>query len=354
MNAAEVLRRHGVQTDLIYFARVPRPKDPAIHPAWRYLGLSEAKVLNEYDAVVFNSAGSWDDRKAGSWWTPVLAALKVPFAVWTCNEVETEVCPYRSKFVAHEMYALAIEVSEGLAGANGLWKGGVNVLRHSGLPSPQAPGRGVWSWRPGAADAVVAGPKEPKIVTTCRLTSRKRVLELASLGPKLRARGIGLDVWGAESTFFYKRGLLELRERQMREGIHAGGDRLSDPGWEWKGGFTHNELSEILAPAMFHWGGAWLVRGVMRRRLELATVEAVAHGCIPILERSTAPEWVDGTIAVLFHRGGVRALPDALANVAEGSAAYRDAMVEGFVEGLNEHEDPEGKSLEIARQLGVL
>jgi hypothetical protein len=86
----------------------------------------------------------------------------------------------------------------------------------------------------------------------------------------------------------------------------------------------------------------------MRRRLELASVEAVSFGCLPILEKGTAPLWVTEDMAVLIDRARLNSAPGLIAD-STGVAPVRLAA---FKEAFLREEDPAGKTMQIIDILG--
>lgn len=282
-NLGRDLRNIGFTENYLFFSNKKRDGD--WHPRFIQVSLSDAEILNKFDFVIFGSAGSGADRKEGSWWKPILDVLKVPFAVQVNNEVDQQVLIYKDLFYDHPYFSLGLPITEGLAYEATPNGKNLRSLVYECLP------------RTGLSDpGEYYGQKVDRIVTSCRMTTRKRVLELVKQAEKLNQAGFEIDVWGADATWFYVSKLKELQS----------------PSWNYHGSFLRDQLSSILGPAKYHYNCCYLSRGTLTPRIETSTIEAVSYGCCPILSRATVPEWVTDEMAVLVDTSDLSDLAERL------------------------------------------
>jgi len=269
-NLGNDLQKVGFNVDHLFFSN--KKKDGEWHPLFSQVQIDQAEILNRYDFLIFGSAGSGSDKKQGAWWKSILDAVKVPFAVQINNEVDQQVLTYKSYFYDNPNFSLLLPITEGLAHTATPKMDESRVLVYECLP------------RTGLTDPeMFYGQKTDQIVTTCRITTRKRVLELVQQAQSLHNAGFATDIHGADATWRYVGSLREL----------------SSEYWNFHGSFRRDQLSEILAPAKFHYNACYLKREVLTPRIETSTVEAASFGCCSILSRSTAPEWVTDDMAIL-------------------------------------------------------
>jgi hypothetical protein len=262
------LKALGIKSTCLFFSD-RKKNDPAWHPAYSRLRTTEAEILNGYDGIVFSPAGSFNDIKTTEpWWASILDTVRTPFVTWHHNENEVGYLPFRERFYRHP-FCVA-----GLAIAPEIGRAVIGECCPRGLIYPAHP-----CYMPSFYDGQ---PKEASVVATCRLTSRKRLLELVEYaGIGIAAAGLRLDIWGMASSYFYLKKMQELQQP-----------------WQYCGMFDFEERGAILNPAMFHYGATWLKRATFAPRLEIVTVDAIQYGCCPILAKGGVPSWVTGEHAV--------------------------------------------------------
>ena len=71
-------------------------------PGWTYI--KSFDELNDYDFIIFSSAGSNTDIKAkkqnkSPWWVSELQKINTPFAVQCHNEIDEAIMPFREFFL---------------------------------------------------------------------------------------------------------------------------------------------------------------------------------------------------------------------------------------------------------------
>lgn len=271
------LSLEGVKVDYLFFS--DKKSSIAWHPSFSPVPLKNRGLLNKLDFVIFSTAGSGADRKKGPWWRPVLRDLRIPFAVQLHDEAEQRLLPYREEFFNHArcsfLMPITDQTSKILAETNN--KGEVVY-----------PGYTIGDQK--------FYKRRPSVVTTCRMTSRKRILELIEQAKRLNEAGFSLNVYGADVTWTYK---LELKA-------------LENKYWTYHGTFDRCDLPGILKSAMFHYNVVYLKRGVFVPRVELSTYEAAMYGCCPILCKQTTPSYIRDSMAILIDPTDMDHLADTL------------------------------------------
>ena len=283
------------------------------HPLFKPIPIKNRRSLNELDFIIFSTAGSGSDRKLGPWWRPILRDLKIPFAVQLHDEAELRLLPYREEFFNHARCAFLMpitnETSEILAGS-----------KYSG--ELVYPGYII-------GDQVNSHRKSRSVVTTCRMTSRKRIIELVNQASGLVKNGFSLDIHGADVTWTYKR---ELKA-------------LENGNWKYHGTFDRETMPRILKKAMYHYNVVYLKRGKFVPRVELATYEAAMYGCCPILCAHTTPSYIRDSMAILVDPNDLSDLPDIL---KERKSEY-SSMSEVFWETLNKKINMEKRTRKLIK-----
>lgn len=234
------------------------------HPAYTFVPATRHEALNSFDALVFSPAGSSLDRKSGPWWQDALDQLRRPFVVWQHYEHEAKYQPYEDRFFASPRCRGVLEIVP-------------NLKPRPGLRLPVL----TYPAHPIELTALPYQQKRDLVVTGCRLTTIKRVLELVrDAGPGIAANGFDLDVWGTTATWTYVDALEKV------------------PGsWRLRGPYTDPQVP--FGPARYAYNAPWLKDGSFNPRVELSTIEAVRYGCCPILNRRSTPSWVTDDVAVL-------------------------------------------------------
>lgn len=308
------LTSQGVNVEYSFFSDKKRSSN--WHPLFKPIPLKDRRLLNELDFIIFSTAGSGADRKLGKWWSPILRDLQIPFAVQLHDEAEGRLLPYRDEFFNHDLcdflMPITDETTQFLAGS-----------RNSG--ELVYPGYMISDWRRHK------NTKTSSVVTTCRMTSRKRVIELVNQAKGLVKNGFSLDVHGADVTWTYKRELKALEN----------GD------WKYHGTFDRDMLPDILSKAMYHYNVVYLKRGKFIPRVELATYEALQYGCCPILCASTTPDYIRDSMAILVDPNDLSDLPNVLKE-RKGEFA---SMSKRFWDTLTKQIDMKKKTKQLIRKI---
>jgi hypothetical protein len=282
-------RTSGLITSAIYLSQygytpVAFGKKKKSHmDGWTYV--QSFNELNDYDFIIFSAAGAFFDKK-DPWWREELPKVKTPFAVQAHSELDESRMIYKEEFFSHPMCRLFLPI------ANGIWKDMPNIPTHA-YPAHQA-----------HIDMGQTWAKEPIVASTSRLTSTKRIKELVSKAKELRSLGYATKVWGSESSYFYTRDLLKINQ----------GD------WLYNGLFIHDDLDDILGHVHYHWNcRSYRVRFKFAPRLEIATIEALQRGCIPIVEKGSTPEIYWPHLITVNTKGNLNEMIEKI------SAGYGDA-----------------------------
>lgn len=203
----------------------------------------------KFDLLIFDAPGTISK-------TPrPLDGLRVPFAVQSHGEGdERTFAAQAGAFFSHRCFRSFLPICPAL------W---------SSMPAVET-----YPWlahRPRIA--IRKRRKERLVASSCRITSSKRVAEFVRQAPALRWAGYRTEVHGGKASFFYFRDL-------------PGGP------WEYRGPYGPADLDAVLSPVLAHWNCRCYRRGTpFASRLEIASIEAVERGCIPIVHGpSTPPE----------------------------------------------------------------
>lgn len=308
VNVGRDLGKLGFDVRNVYISEWHKP-NAAIHPGFRRVDDMDLEALNGFDFVIFNTPGSGLDKKhvkSGNEpkWLPVLKSIEVPFAVQIHDEVEARIA-FRHEFFDHPQCRLLLPITSEIVD---LVVGDIkerDVLVYPCFPTLEThdPSR-------------YYGMKTDSVVTTCRITARKRIVEFVQQARSLAASGFEVHVHGADPAWRY---VDEVKE-------HA------NESWKYHGAFTRSELTRILTPARFHYNAAFLKRGKFIPRIEISTVEAVGYGCCPILCRTTVPPWVDDSMAILVDTEDMDDLAERLSRVRNEAHIMNGRFCRAFAE----------------------
>lgn len=275
--------------------------------------------LNKFDFVIFSSAGSNTDKKVQKsglkpWWFEQLKSVNVPFAVQAHSELDEKDMVFKDEFFNHPMFRLFLPI------VHNIWENMPNGRTHAYLCHKSTIERKNFT-------------KRNLIVSTGRLTSTKRIKELVMKSPEIKEAGFLIDVYGPQSSYFYFKDLM-----------------LVNPGfWCYKGSFKNSEeiLDEVLGSAMYHWNVRCFKRGKRKNiepRLEIATVEALERGCIPIVHKDSTPKAFHNSLVCIDGIGDLNDLIEALEN--------RDGDVDTAIEIFNDlYHDKEKELFDVIREV---
>lgn len=274
------LKKKGFEVDNIYFFDT-QPNN--IHSDFIRYPYEDFLILNNYDYIIFTTAGSWNDRKL-PWWREYLSKINKPFAVVISDEVEIKTLIYREDFFSHPRCKLLLPLTPEVMV--------VTAPNHLDKPYMVYP----------LFSANVASPekyfekKTRSIITLCRLTNRKRILELVMQSELLHRCNFTLDIYGADVTWTYK---LKLKEQLNQF-------------WNYHGTFEDHKRSSICIPATYQWNASKLKRSTFYPRIEISSFEGLSYGVCQILCKSTVPSWVDDSMAILVDPFDLNRLAEML------------------------------------------
>lgn len=276
-------RTSGLITSAIYlsqygFTPVAFGKYKKSHMAgWTYV--QSFDELNDYDFIIFSAAGAFFDKK-DPWWREELPKVKTPFAVQAHSELDESTMIYKEDFFSHPMCRLFLPI------ASNIWKVMPEIPTHV--------------YRAHQSSITLKKyKKENLIVSTSRLTSTKRIKEFVSKAKDLKSIGYETKVWGSEASYFYTKDLKEINSGH----------------WSYEGIFGQEELDDVLRSVKYHWNcRSFRVKYKFSPRLEIATIEALERGCIPVVEESSTPEEYHPFLITVNTKGNLDELIDKIKN----------------------------------------
>lgn len=209
-NVGNDLSKLGFEIEFLYFADRPQTNS-ALHPRFRWKSSSDVEALNAFDFVIFNTAGSSRDKKTGLWWKPILDSLKVPFAVQIHDEAE-EKLPNRHEFFEHPQCKLLLPITEEILTTVVGDIRGRDVSIYPNFPTMEV-----------MEPSQDYDQKKDGIVTSCRMTSRKRIVELVQQSADLGKVGFTINIHGADVTWQYVRQVQEHKtdRLELSRGVQA-------------------------------------------------------------------------------------------------------------------------------------
>jgi len=318
---ADNLSVFGHRCELIHFNS--KLSDQAWHKQYNvYKEDKAAEVLNKFDRVIFSTAGSWTDRKLtldtdNPWYSDMLDKLTVPFIVQILDEVEPKVLLFRNRFFYHPQCIGTISIT-----------GEVKELVAPNSPVPNL----VYPVFPINYNDIHWPHKTKSVKTTCRMTTRKRVLELVKQSTSLAHFGFSLDIHGADITWMYA--------KQVK-------DQANDH-WTYHGSFLPSDVPSILNETRYHYNASYLKIGTFIPRLEIATIEAVLnYKCVPILCKYTVPKWINDSNAILVDPTNMNDLAERL----EEKLDFNIMMVDTFINDYFENIQPYHKTIALCTLL---
>jgi hypothetical protein len=286
------------EADCIYITDKKKPLK-----CWdsEYVYLNSPKDLNDYGFIIFSNPGGWRDNKeprSRERWLRLLNEIKVPFAVQIQNELDLDVAAFPSDFLEHKLCKFVLPISEGL------YKGDKKQMTFPVYPFHIDP-----------LPDKFYHTKEHVITSTSRVTSRKRIKELVTMADKIVDAGWKIKVYGPESSYFYMRDVSLINTNL----------------WSYMGLYTKDMIPKILSDATLHYNFVYLKHEQFFPRLEIATVEAVAQGCCPILCRESTPSFVNCSHALILGKNRLHKLPGILKHFTIDDAIERNGKMINYV-----------------------
>jgi hypothetical protein len=242
------------------------PKSVSHIPGVKYAA-SIVDVCDGYDFLIFSSPGSIDDWIKG-YYQRNMKFITKPFAVQSHRETDDKLFKEQIKdWFEHKMFRFFMPITKDL------WE-----------KMPDVPTYPYLAHQSSITNKTAGMRREWLVVSSSRLTSSKRIHELArqAKGLKFQGEPLAVEVHGTESSYFYTKDLREI-----------------DPTL-YKGAYLHDDRNKFLTRALFHWNCfAFKKKQRISPRLEIASIEAAEFGCRLIVHKdSTPPEYWHAVIGI--------------------------------------------------------
>lgn len=260
---------------------------------WEYL--DSVKDLSGFDFAILSSFGTVANSGAVKQAADAIHEIGIPFAVQSHAEHDEQKFDH-SALTSHPLFRLWLPIAEDLYGSEPVEPSRKFVFpAHESCIKNEGPRR-----------------KEKIVAATSRLTTTKRISELADLSVPLQREGFRTVSFASpEGSYFYRRSIEEKSHRL-----------------EWGEGFSHEDVYKLLGPVMYHWNCRYFARKRMAPRLELATIEALQSGCIPIVHGPSTPKEYHNSMIAEDIRKGVGSVFEKIRE--------REGDVSGAIETFND------------------
>lgn len=298
---ASQLRRYFDKVDLITL----RDNKNYISPiASEVVFHSDPSVLEDYDFIIFTGPGLTYEKYNAD--TPdryldVLSHAKK--FTFICNEEnDRKLYPYYENFLNHSNMEFVTFNCPGMADTFSDYVDTCGDWDYVNF-SPILPTKDIILLK--------ANNKSKKIMSTCRWTTAKRVYEYLSMAEEFHKNGIEVYAAGAHQSYWYNLKMEELPTKYY-----------TDLGY-----FEPSQIPELLKDVMYHWNFLFLMRNMGLRnhqpRLEVATMEAIREGCLPVLCQESTPDWLYYDSAVRLSKNDYTQIPDILGNMSDDERLTR-------------------------------
>lgn len=259
---------------------------------------SDWSYLNRYKSIIFISPGMTNEKSStySELFYKRICDVTVPFSFMVHGEVYTKLHPYYKLFLEHPFCKYIIYNSEGM---DKLFPEYTEVVQSSVvLPiSPQL--------EPISNIISKAKSKSvPTVVSTSRWIPRKRIYDLIEISPDLSRSGLSVQIQGSQSSTFYVK---KINDELLSQGY----DNYVSIG----GSYTQKELSDILKDCMYHYNIVYSKRSsdIIIPRIELASLEALNAGCLPLVCTETVPRWLS---ELSISKDDISELPKLLSSMS--------------------------------------
>ena len=292
---SDQLRKFFSSVDVITLRNTKNYKSPIADSVAFH---SDYSVLDNYDFVIFATPGltyeKYDERTPNKYIDVLDHAKKFTFI---CNEEnDRKLYPYHMNFLYHPNMTFVTFNCPGMANP---FKEYIDICGDWSYVSfsPILPSKDVILER--------ASKKSNKIMSTCRWTTAKRVYEYLSMSDDFVANGIEVFAAGAHQSYWYN--------LQMQE--------LTTTAYTDLGYFEPSQIPELLSDVKYHWNFLFLMKDMGFRnhnpRLEIATMEAIREGCLPVLCEETTPDWLQFDTAVRLSKKNYLDIPTVLGKMSD-------------------------------------
>ena len=277
-------------------------------------------VLEKYDFVIFTAPGLTYEKYEEA--TPdkyvdILDHTK-KFAFMCHEENDRKLYPYYKNFLNHPNMAFVLFNCPSMA---------TNTF------PDYVEAAGDWEYvsfspvLPPKEDILAkATKKSKKIMSTCRWTTSKRIYEYLSMSEEFVKNGIEVFAAGAHQSYWYNLRMEELPK-----------EYYTDLGY-----FEPSQVPELLSDVSFHWNFLFQLRGMGQKthqpRLEVATMEAIREGCLPVVCEEFTPEWLGYDSAVRISKDNYTELPEILGSMTDEERFNRISLLYDLVaENITSH-----------------
>lgn len=162
--------------------------------------------------------------------------------------------------------------------------------------------------------------KKNKIMSTCRWTTSKRIYEYLSMTEDFIKNGIEVHAAGAHQSYWYNLKMEELPSKNYIDHDY----------------FEPSQIPELLSDVKYHWNFLFQLRSMGQKthqpRLEVATMEAIREGCLPVICKEFTPEWVGTDSAVRISKDDYTKLPEILGAMSDEERLERISRLYDLVQ----------------------
>lgn len=271
-------------------------------------------ILEDYDFVIFTIPGLTYEKYNES--TPnkyvdVLSHAK-KFTFIFNEENDRKMYPYHQNFLHHPNLAFLTFNCPGMAE---IFSDYIEEVCHDWEYvsfSPILPSK----------DEILekAKTKKDKIMSTCRWTTSKRIYEYLSMTEDFISNGIEVHAAGSHQSYWYNLKMEELPS-----------NNYTDHGY-----FEPNQVPELLSDVKYHWNFLFQVRSMGLRthkpRLEIATMEAIKEGCLPVICEEFTPDWLGLDSAIRLSKKDYTKIPEVLGKLSDEERLERISRLYDLVE----------------------
>jgi len=307
---ADQLRRYIKDVDLITLRDNKNYKSPLAEAVEYH---SNPSILSNYDFVIFSSPGLTYEKYNEA--TPdkyidVLNHTK-KFTFICHEENDRKLYPYHMNFLNHPNMTFVMFNCPGMADCFDDYIDICGDWEYVSF-SPLLP--------PKEKILEKAKKKSNKIMSTCRWTTAKRIYEYLSMSDDFVKNGIEVYAAGSHQSYWYNLKMEEL----PTESYH-------DLGY-----FEPSQVPRLLEDVKYHWNFLFLMRNMGLRnhqpRVEIATMEAIREGCLPVLCQESTPDWLGFNSAIRVSKTNYKDLPDILGSLSEEERLERVSTLYDLVE----------------------
>lgn len=274
---------------------------------------NDPSILEDYDFVIFTIPGltyeKYDERTPNKYVDVLNHAKKFTFIFNEENDLK--MYPYHKNFVFHPNLAFLTFNCPGMVESFQEYVEKIGDWDYVSF-SPILPSK----------EEILekAKNKKDKIMSTCRWTTSKRIFEYLSMTEDFIKNGIEVHAAGSHQSYWYNLRMEELPSQ-----------RYTDHGY-----FEPSQIPELLKDVKYHWNFLFQVRGMGQRthkpRLEIATMEAIREGCLPVICEEFTPDWVGFDSAVRLSKKNYTDIPEILGKISDEERLERISRLYDLVE----------------------